>query len=155
MSYVTGVIQANNVSSEAVSDEFMGNGIDLTYEEYIEENGEDAAEDYESNGDSTYLCGFYKKEEGPDKGEYVPDPDASVSAIFRADSNVIQVVRSKWIVRDARWCSPCYPGQADLDSTGGGVEAYTLPEDWFDEYTKPVNQPEYIGEKETLEFRKD
>jgi len=145
MSIVTGVIQANNVSSEAVINEFMNNGVDLGFEEYLAENGEDAADDYMDNGDSTYLCGFYKKEEGPDAGKYVPDPDAPCSAIFSADRNVIQVVRSKWVVRDARWCSPCYPGQADLDSTGGGIEAYTLPEDWFDIEHPPVNQPEYIG----------
>lgn len=150
MNIVTGVIQANNVNPETVSDELM-DGIDLSYEEYIAENGEDAAEDYMDNGDNTYLCGFYKKEEGPDAGKYVLDPDAEVSAIFSTNRNVIQVVRSKWIVRDARWCSPCYPGQADLDSTDGGVVAYTLPKDWFDDENPPVNKPEYIGEKETLE----
>lgn len=150
---VTGVINANSLSAEAISDEFWGNGIDLSFEEYIQEHGEDAAEEYEANGDETYLCGFYKKEEGPDAGKYVPDPDAPCSAILSTDRNVIQVVRSNWIVKDARWCSPCYPGQADLDSTDGGVVAYSVPQDWFDKEHPPVNNPEYVGPVYTREER--
>lgn len=57
----------------------------------------------------------------------VKDGPNSYSAMYNKSGYTIQVTWSKWIFQDARWCSPCYPGQADLNSDGGGVVAYQLP----------------------------
>lgn len=69
-----------------------------------------------------YLLGTWRKDQS---GRYEPDPAGEYAAILRED--VVQVVQSKY-TRRAALCSPCYPGQADLD-TPGEFLAYCLPED--------------------------
>ena len=69
---------------------------------------------------------------------YKLDPDAEYSAISHEINT--QVVRSKWVKSCPR-CSPCYPGQGDLDNKGVH-ETYCLPPDLFDEELDdfPVNE---------------
>jgi hypothetical protein len=77
----------------------------------------------------TTLIGSWKKDE---QGLYVPDPQA-VGAEYAAivgETN-IQVVWSKYTKRCAG-CSPCYPGQGDLNTPPGqygNLLCYTLPPD--------------------------
>lgn len=145
----TGVVQSNRV--EWLSDEEMA-GINLSYEEaeqefraeFAREHGIEVDEVEEHDdwdeevmnwndgyyGDSeTYLIGSWKKDEDG-HGQYVPDPDAEgaeYAAIVR--EFVVQVLWSKRVVRVRSMCSPCYPGQADLDSgeEEDGILAYALP----------------------------
>jgi hypothetical protein len=93
----------------------------------------------------TILLGF--KECSPDDPEcwfredgefasfsYKPDEEAEFSAIV-GEINT-QVVRSKWVAK-SKMCSPCYPGQGDLDSPAyyhhWGYWSYCLPIDLFEE----------------------
>lgn len=171
---ITGVISCN--SAEWLSEESQ-NGIDLGYEQYIEQarsehehyprrgfgeggpgcNCEDSTEcscggcetcdslgeDYDDCGDGTYLIGSWKT---ADDGKYEPDTSGEYAAIYRAGSNVTQVVWSKFASR-AALCSPCYPGQANLD-TAGRYLAYALPPDMFgtdDEHLDIVRLDEMPG----------
>lgn len=123
---VTGVLSNHNI--EWLFDEVCYEGsIDLGYEDYIAAyEGDIDSEDYqkyldawESDPSNTILIGQWIKE----GDQYVPDPKGEFSAIVRED--VTQVVLSTWVMRGAL-CSPCYPGQVDLDSDGDFV-AYILP----------------------------
>ena len=129
---VTGVL-ANNEVCQFLSDEF-NDAIDIGWEEAVEEyraehDGEDPPDGefdwWESLGPLLY--GDWRKVDGL----YEPDKDGKkgFSAIVR--ECVTQVVWSKTTKR-AGMCSPCYPGQADLDCPGDQL-AYTLPKDCFDE----------------------
>ena len=121
---IGGVISNNSV--EFLNDEiFNGNSIDLDYEAFLEENSDVEEEDfpeYESNGDSTYLIGNWLKDES---GKYYPDPDGEYAAI--CGEIYTQVVFSKY-TKLCALCSPCYPGQGDLDSVGEFL-TYNLPAD--------------------------
>lgn len=150
-----GVVQANNL--EWIWDD-VTNGDDIGWLEYASEYPDDSPEleYYEGQGDT--LIGFKKCNRNnkeawfAHKGKYSsfafrPDPDAEYSAIYRSDSNVLQVVRSNWI-RLSPFCSPCYPDQGNLDSppdAAGGGMSYTLSFQtgpvWA--YTVP---PELVGE---------
>ena len=98
-------------------------GIDPGWDEYIAENP-DNGDFYESY---TELIGDWKQDS---EGLYCEDREGTegFTAIWSKDSgNIIQVVWSKTIKRVASMCSPCYPGQADLDSGEGDILAYSLP----------------------------
>jgi hypothetical protein len=115
---------------------------------------EDHVDCWESQPNETLLINFI--ECSPDdkeawfghKGEfgefgYKPDPNAEYSAIM--GEIYTQVVRSKYVINCAL-CSPCYPGQGDLDNTyGDGYETYSLPPSMFGEDGYPV---EKISRKE-------
>jgi hypothetical protein len=118
---ITGVI--NNNSVEFLNDEiFSSNSIDLDYEEFLSENPtEEEIEFYESDN-STYLIGDWLKD---DNGKYYPDQTGEYAAI--TGEIYTQVVFSK-VTKRVRLCSPCYPGQGDLDSDGDYL-AYNLPLD--------------------------
>ena len=117
---ITGVL-ANNSACQFISDE-MYNGINLTWEEYKE--SEDFNQDDDdfmySFNDDTYLIGDWIKDK---EGLYTHDPNGEYAAIVR--ESVTQVVFSIHFKKCAL-CSPCYPGQADLDSSGDYM-AYDLP----------------------------
>jgi len=89
------------------------------------ENAAEFLSDYESDLD---LFGDWGKDS---KGNYQPmGDDHGFSAIYRPDVNVVQIVNSKYIMKG--WaCSPCYPGQVDLD-TPGNLWGYCLPPDMMD-----------------------
>lgn len=136
---VTGVLSIHSVDCSILSDECI-NGIDLDYQEALKEfendyQGEKESEEYEEalqyfndmyeSNDSNVLIGKWKTDSD---GKYMPDETGDYSAIAR--ESVIQIVWSKTTTR-AALCSPCYPGQADLDSEGNYL-AYTLPDDMMD-----------------------
>ncbi len=117
---ITGVISNNNV--EFLSDEiFSSNSVDLDYEEFLKSNPtQEELDSYESYSPTVLIGDWIKR-----KGKYQPKKSGEYSAIVRED--VTQVVLSKY-TRYCALCSPCYPGQGDLDSQGKFL-AYTLPSD--------------------------
>ena len=116
-------VQAINTIPPEFFDEFY-NGINLTCLECKDrdsidnENFHNPCDMCEAGGD--LLVGTWKQD--PD-GKYTHDESGEYAGILRED--VLQVVFSKFTTR-AALCSPCYPGQADLD-TPGGYLAYCLP----------------------------
>jgi len=124
----TGVFQLNNL--EFIDDDAWA-GIDMALEEHLAN-----CKDYQAKGEcdcgdidaDTHLIGFKKD----DKGFFNPDKESEYSAIVRWDSNVVQVVQSKWGIHCAL-CSPCYPGQGDGD-TPGEFLAFSVPPDVVGDY---------------------
>ncbi|RKY82664.1 hypothetical protein DRQ07_00645 [candidate division KSB1 bacterium] len=121
---VTGVISIHSVNDFLI-DEIFNNGIDLDYEAFIKEYGEDKAEEYEMQ-EPEILLGFKKNNENL----YDIDKEAEYSLIYDGHFCAIQVVHSKWVKTNCSMCSPCFPNQADLDTDHGNLIAYSLsPED--------------------------
>lgn len=136
----TGVL---NITDAEWLHEDIHNGIDLAWEEHILTCPE---EDHDMCGPTemgTVLIGFkevyFLKDAwfvvpsgaGYGKHGYVPDPDAEYSAII--GEIYTQVVRSKY-VQSCELCSPCYPGQGNLEQDGkGDYITYTLPPDVWGE----------------------
>lgn len=117
---ITGVIDTS--APEYLSEEIDLHGIDLDFEEHCKECTKEFHDDcYEVGSPTNYLLG-YKKDI---KGDFVPDMEAEFSAIVNGNENTTQITRSKWVSR-VMLCSPCYPGQGDLDNSGEYL-AYTLP----------------------------
>lgn len=79
-------------------------------------------ESIECDSSHAKIIGNWKKDK---HGKYHPDANGEYAAIV--NESTVQVVYSKFTKR-GNVCSPCYPGQVDLDSTGDFL-AYTLPDD--------------------------
>lgn len=142
--FVTGVLGGNGVE-ELWNEQF----VDLHYEEaraereaeLLEEEAEDIDEildrEFEDFQGETHLYGDWLKNE--DTGKWEPDEEmGEFAAIYDNNDNIIQVVWSIW-AKPAHYCSPCYPGQGDLDTEGDYYFAYCLPpelmnEAWLEEY---------------------
>lgn len=136
----TGVISLNAVV-QFVSDE-MYNGINLTAENAEKEYRQAHFEKYhhhpnsismqkfwdqwEDQGDDNWIIGSWKKDS---EGLYEPDESGEYAAIVRED--VVQVVFSKYVTKVKSLCSPCYPGQADVnggeDEQDSNFLAFNLP----------------------------
>jgi len=110
-----------------------------------------------SNGDDTTLYGDWHKDRKSSKWkEY--NGKKEYSAIHNENYNTIQVVKSNWIAKSYA-CSPCYPGQADLDTTGD-LNGYCLPpelmkEEWVEENRGRlyfITSTELIPYNETMLF---
>jgi rubredoxin len=79
--------------------------------------------------DHEKLLGNWKKD---DEGYYEPNTEGEYAAILTSSTfNRIQVVWSKHTERHGL-CSPCFPGQADIDSNGEYL-CYVLPKDLMEE----------------------
>ena len=129
---VTGVI--SNHSAEWLHEESW-DGIDLAMEQHFKEceicaNGDvcDVMDAWEWSDD--ILIGSWVKDSD---GLYEPDETGQYAAIYQIDSNVTQIVWSRYTRRGAL-CSPCYPGQVDLD-TPGDYLGYDLPPDIYGDVT--------------------
>lgn len=120
---VTGVI-SNNAIVQFIADEISTNGIDLSWEEFIKSDEYDPEEEYDFFESGDWLIGDWLQDED---GKYYPNPEGEYSAIVRED--VTQVVYSKYTKR-GNVCSPCYPGQIDLDSKGDFL-AYDIPPEGY------------------------
>ena len=125
---ITGVVSNNSVS-QFINEEINYNGIDLGFLEhklYCNSNDEYHEECYENYGESSdWLIGDWKINKD---GKYEPDESGEYAAIVR--ETVTQVVWSKHTRRCAL-CSPCYPGQGDLD-TPGEFLTYDLPSEAYE-----------------------
>lgn len=113
---ITGVISSNEpdwLYDEAVK------GNDVGFEEHLKKCKNQEHDECYNDDEPTYLIGFKKNTEG----KYEPDPKAEYSAIVQ--SQYTQIIKSRYISRCAL-CSPCFPGQGDLE-TPGEFMTYTLP----------------------------
>jgi len=125
---ITGVCNGNNIAWEFVNDEIC-----LTCESNFNEieNNNNLNEDekqheldfLECDSSHTKIFGDWKLD--TKTGKY--EPDGEFAAI--ENESTVQVIFSKYTKKCAL-CSPCYPGQGDLDSSGEYL-AYTLPDDLF------------------------
>ncbi len=123
---ITGVINGNGIAWDCVNDDEC-----LTCEEAykaIEENDgwndyqkQEAYDEIECDPCHTKIFGDWILD--TNTGEHSPDPNGEFAAIENED--YVQVVFSKFTKR-CNLCSPCYPGQGDLDSTGEFL-TYALP----------------------------
>jgi hypothetical protein len=120
---ITGVI--HNHTAEWLIEEAIYNGINLDFEAHLAEcPNEDHDFCWETQGTETLLLGAWKKDEN---GLYEPDKSGEYSAIM--SEIYTQVVWSKHTKRCAL-CSPCYPGQGDLD-TSGEFLTFDVPPDLY------------------------
>lgn len=117
----TGVFTNNKAPEGFYDDVFLG--IDLECESCEFKATDDSCDGCDTS-QHTILAGEWIKDE---LGKYIPDPGGEYSAIV--GEIYTQVVRSKKTKRCAL-CSPCYPGQGDLESKGNFL-AYCLP--WGDD----------------------
>jgi hypothetical protein len=79
-------------------------------------------------------------------GLYEPDKSGEYSAIFNRDQNTIQVIWSKHLIRCSS-CSPCYPGQGDVDCKPGKYgdqRSYMLPPDMMTEEWVAENKDRFV-----------
>lgn len=102
------------------TDAYMVNDEPTPDEETIGEWKEEYGELYDTPG--LILIGDWVKDED---GLYEPDQAGEFAAIVDYDSNIVMVKHSK-VVKRCALCSPCYPGQADLESEGEYL-GYDLP----------------------------
>jgi len=133
----TGVIH-NNTATWLIEE--IHEAINLDYNAHCAECKKEYHDDcWEDSSADTLLIGFiHCAYDDPDawyrflpSTAYKPDPAADFTAIC-GEINT-QVIASKWAARCAL-CSPCYPGQGDLETPGPQL-AYCLPPTLFDSPT--------------------
>ena len=144
---IVGVGVGNNI------EDWDNDFIDLQYEQTLKElikNAKDKAEELELDVDSDTieedsiekLAGFIGTDQlygswlQDEQDKYYPDPDGEYAMIYDSNNNIYQVVHSKFAIKSYH-CSPCYPGQGDID-TEGELISYCLPpdmmrEEWIEE----------------------
>lgn len=130
-----GVINTNNVMW--LWDEVFNNGINISFENYMSECPDDKdKEEWADNyypDEETYYIGMIKIMDGhEDNIIYEINKDVEYSAIV--SSMYTQVIRSKYFSY-AYHCSPCFPGQNDL-GTSGDNPTYALPAELYDDSNK-------------------
>lgn len=137
---ISGVMDCTQAFWEHID---RGDVIDLTFEEfekdYWTQHGcappDEVLECLEFD-EPNYLIGDWKLDS---KGLYEPDEDSDdpdklgFSAILQwlGGAPLITIVWSQWVRYVRAMCSPCCPGQADLDSGEGSILAYAVPDDWL------------------------
>ena len=135
---VTGVVHNN--SAEWLIEDIYNNSINLDYQSAIADweslgwhSKEEVIEFYEGQPSDTILIGFIEVRSKDDAWYQLSDghmfgidPAAEYSAIV--GECYCQVVRSGY-AQQCRLCSPCYPGQGNLDEPDpdGQVLTYSLP----------------------------
>lgn len=139
MEPITGVVSSNNVAWEFVDNEICPL-CDEVYTNLVRKidtckcGGKECelcdqwADEIESQEcfDHEKLIGDWKKN---NDDLWEPDRDGEFAAIVTDSTfNCVQVVWSRWTTNVRAMCSPCFPGQADLDSGEGNIIAYTLPD---------------------------
>jgi len=75
----------------------------------------------------TQLIGSWAKDKD---GLYIPDKKGKYAAIYDSNDNTMQIVWSKHAILCNK-CSPCFPGQGDIDATGSDYYSFCLPIDCF------------------------
>jgi len=138
---ITGVANATQAVHDACF--YDEHAVDLTWEsfcrEYKKEHGLDADDDMPDE-----VCDTYEHEEPEyiigdwklsDDGIWDIAPDhnnCGFSAItgYLGGACIVHVVWSRTTKRVLSMCSPCCPGQADLDSGEGHILTYALPSDY-------------------------
>jgi len=142
---VTGVISLNDVI-QFVSDELTF-GTNLTAADALQDYIESHINHYnrkpnrisidkfwdqwEDQPSDNWIIGDWKKDKD---GLYEPDITGEYAAIVR--ESVVQVIWSKYVTKVKNLCSPCYPGQADVnsgkDEKEGKFLSYNLPPEAYE-----------------------
>lgn len=143
--YVTGVISPN--SMEFVWDEFMNDcRPDCLFCKQESEKECDACSlDFSGRGIWIGLISTEEKTEDTlfwneeTKEGLMINPNAEWVARYNPEYNTIQIIKSNWATHCHK-CSPCYPGQGDLDTPGDLCCAYAPP-------------PEVIGDEGNQELK--
>lgn len=106
---------------------------DTPDDDLLEQWRDELGEQYEENCD-TFLIGDWVADS---TGQYQIDYGGTnhFAAIVDYDfsGGIVQVVWSRYVT-SARLCSPCCPGQCDLDSNGGDYMGYDLPLSMYGEF---------------------
>lgn len=147
---ITGVVSNN--SAEWLPEDILS-GIDLNFQEHVQECDEcqegelcKVAENWESFSGNVLVGGWKLVD-----GKYEPDKDSPHRYAGIVRETETQVVWSKYTAR-VNLCSPCFPGQGDLDSSGNYL-AYDLPPDVYGSF-RDVRDYEDAS-SETSELRQD
>ena len=119
-----GGVVSNSSVSQFIADTEL-DGIDLDYEAHCQGCQNDEHDFCYDAFEATVLIGDWVKDED---GKYTHKPDGEYAAIVGAVYT--QIVFSK-TTRRCALCSPCYPGQGDLDSTGEFL-TYDLPPEAYE-----------------------
>jgi hypothetical protein len=129
---VTGVLSVHDVEWEWINDEICITCKSIqkeieSDESMDEDKKEEELEFLECDSSHEKIMGNWLQDK---QGKYYPNPNGEYAAII--NETTIQVVYSKFTARGPL-CSPCYPGQVDLnhnsnDSTGEFI-GYTLPKE--------------------------
>lgn len=136
---ITGVMNA----TQAVWEECYSKGIDLSWEEAekeykamhdladSDEVPQDVLDTWEFE-EPTFIFGDWKKADDGLYHHYPMCNDCGYSAVlgWLGGTPIVHVLWSETIRGVGSMCSPCCPGQADLDSGDGDILAYALPEDF-------------------------
>lgn len=122
----TGVISSNNVVWEWITNEECLDCASAMEEEERENPDNPDYDHIECNSSHTKLLGdAWRLDTKTGKWDVIKDnPELEFAAI--ENETTVQVLWSKVTKRGAL-CSPCYPGQVDLDSEGDFL-GYTLPD---------------------------
>lgn len=132
---VTGVMNC----TQAVWEEAMNAGIDLLMDaaekDYWAEHGCEPPEEWYDGieiDEPEYLIGDWDEDKS---GKWDVKPDCEEKGFaavlsYLGGAPIVQVVWSRTTRRVLSMCSPCCPGQADLDSGEGEILAYALPKDF-------------------------
>jgi len=104
-------------------------------DDLLEEWQDQYGEFYESQGDTILIGDWLKDNDGLWGADH--NGSSGYSAIVDYDTNNVQVVWSTVVTR-AALCSPCYPGQCDLD-TEGDYLAYDLPLELYGDRRENTN----------------
>lgn len=129
----TGVVSWWSLDAWCLSD-LIDSGDDVLWNSYAYENRDDpnfesVSDSYDADSTLVYFGFTYDA----DTDQYDIDLNAEFSAIVSNQNGcpTIQIVASKHYKRVRAMCSPCYPGQCDIDSGDGWLLCYSLPPDMF------------------------
>lgn len=129
---VTGVLSIHDIAWEWMDDEICLTcqeiEQDIEQDETLDDDErENELEFIECDSSHTKIIGDWKQDE---QGKYYPDEQGEFAAIV--NETTVQVVYSKHTARGPL-CSPCYPGQVDLNANStmetGDFIGYTLPKE--------------------------
>jgi hypothetical protein len=114
---VTGVMSGHDLDWDVLDyNEMVCIDCEVAYEDWLEENPDAETDEFwgqhECSGHD-HLYGDWKQGKG---GKWEADRDGrqGFALIYDSNMNVAQVVWSR-IAKWTWWCSPCYPGQGDVD----------------------------------------
>lgn len=122
---ITGVIALDSLQDWAW-EEFTNES--MSDYDFIQPRDMEEDEDYVEIENCTYYIGLVLVD-----GLFEPDPDAEFSAVMQTLGGAynLHVIASKTTTKVASMCSPCCPGQADIDSGQGNIECYALPKEYM------------------------
>lgn len=131
-----GTVYLNSLASWAY-DEFFYQGTNTTYERCLDDFSREFRAAYEGDEDDfddafgEALEAFNDSYEGEEESYRLEKDGLELELSYLGGAPLVWVLKSPRTAR-VRLCSPCCPNAGDLNSPDeDGVEAYTLPEDWF------------------------